>query len=101
VADVDAEVYSTGFNWFNRANSPWHEISDPAKVNAVGDRIRRLESHVIVSAHGPSALDSSDKLCAMLVEIATMDPLILPNQAEFEQMLAAMEAAEPPVAPPV
>ena len=101
VRDVDADVYTTGFNWFNRANSPWHEITDPAKVNAVVDRIRRLEPHVIVSAHGPSALDSSDKLCAMLAEIATMDPLVLPNQAEFEQMLSAMEATEPPVAPPV
>jgi hypothetical protein len=37
----------------------------------------------------------------MLAEIATMDPLVLPNQSEFEQMLSAMEAAEPPVAPPV
>ena len=100
VADVDADVYTTGFNWFNRGNSPWHEVTDPAKVNAVVDRIRRLEPHVIVSAHGPSALDSSDKLCAMLADIATMDPLVLPNQAEFEQMLTAMEATEPPVAPP-
>jgi flavorubredoxin len=101
VGDVDVDVYNTGFNWFNRANSPWHEITDPAKVNAVVDRIRRLEPHVIVSAHGPSAVDSSDKLCAMLAEIATMDPVVLPNQAEFEQMLSAMEATEPPVAPPV
>ena len=62
VGDVDADVYNTGFNWFNRANSPWHEITDPTKVNAVVDRIRRLEPRVIVSAHGPSAVDSSDKL---------------------------------------
>jgi hypothetical protein len=58
-----------------------------------------LEPQAIVSAHGPSAVDSSDQLCAMLAEIATMDPLVLPNQAEFEQMLSAMEASEPPVAP--
>ena len=70
-------------------------------MNAVVDRIRRLKPHVIVSAHGPSALDSSDKVCAMLADIATMDPLALPSQAELEQMLAAMEATEPPVAPPV
>jgi flavorubredoxin len=107
VADVPADVYTEGFNWFNRANHPWHEVTDAAKVNAVVDRIRRLEPEVIVSVHGPTAHGRSDQLCAMLSEITNMDPLVLPTQAEFEHSLAALEAsapqvatAEQPVAPP-
>lgn len=101
VNDVAADVYAEGFNWFNRVNSPWHEVSDPAKVDAVVDRIRALKPKVIVSTHGPSAHDRSDQLCDMLAAIATMDAVALPNQADLERMLATMESGEPPVAPPV
>jgi flavorubredoxin len=100
VGDVPADVYTEGFNWFNRANNPWHEVTDPAKVNSVVDRIRALEPKVIVSVHGPSATGRSDQLCAMLAQIATMDRLVLPTQAEFEQMMAELAPPEPPVATP-
>jgi flavorubredoxin len=102
VRDVPPDAYLEGFNWFNRANSPWHEVTDPAKVNAVVDRVRALDAKVIVSTHGPTAVDRSDELCTMLAAIATMDPVVLPNQDDLENMLAAMEAGEAPVpAPPV
>jgi flavorubredoxin len=103
VADVPTDAYREGFNWFNRANSPWHEVTDPAKINAVVDRVRSLEPKVIVSAHGPSAHNRSEELCDMLAAIATMSPLGLPTQADFEQMLAALDDApeDAVAAPPV
>lgn len=100
VSDVPADAYLEGFNWFNRANSPWHEVTDPAKVNAVVDRVRALDANVIVSTHAPTAVGRSNELCAMLAAIATMDPVVLPNQDDLEQMLAAMESGEAPVAAP-
>jgi flavorubredoxin len=99
VGDVPADVYVEGFNWFNRANSPWHEVTDPAKVNAVVDRVRALQPKVIVTTHGPSARDRSDQLCTMLAAIATMDPVVLPTQADFEHMLTEMAAPDTQVAP--
>ena len=56
VGDVPPDAYEFGFNWFNRANHPWHALSDPAKVDAVISRIRALEPRLIVSTHGPAAV---------------------------------------------
>jgi flavorubredoxin len=91
--DVSAEAYAEGFNWFNRANHPWHVLTDPNKVDAAVDVIRKLDAQVIVSTHGPAATGISQKLCDMLSAVSTMEPLPLPDQAALEQMLAAASAA--------
>jgi flavorubredoxin len=90
VADVPADAYREGFNWFNRANHPWHVLTDPAKIEAEADVIRRLQPEVIVSAHGPAAHSLSLQLCDMLSGVSTMDPLGLPSQQDLENMLAGM-----------
>lgn len=66
---------------------------------------------MIVSTHGPTAHGRTDQLCELMADLATMEPLGLPRQAELEQMLAAMgppppaQAGDGPpevaVAPPV
>ena len=88
VADVPEEAYEAGFATFNRLNHPWHEVSDPAKVAAQVDRVRRLEPRAIVTYHGPTAHHRSGQLCDALVAAASMDPLPLPTQADLEAMLA-------------
>ncbi|MGH9223947.1 MAG: MBL fold metallo-hydrolase [Acidimicrobiales bacterium] len=89
-AEVPADAYREGFNWFNRANHPWHEVVDPAKIDAELDVIRSLETSVIVSAHGPAAFGVSQHLCDLLSGVATLDPLGLPSQADLERMMAGM-----------
>lgn len=98
VDDVPADAYEHGFNWFNRANSPWHAVADPAKIRIQVDRIRSLAPRVIASYHGPAAHGRSDQLCDMLARIATLEPLVLPGQAELEAMLAAHAAPPEPAA---
>jgi flavorubredoxin len=87
--DVPPDVYENGFNWFNRANHPWHENADPTKIDKVINRIRKLEPSVIVSYHAPAARRRSEQLCDMIAKIARMEPLPMPSQADLEAMLSA------------
>lgn len=89
VSDVPEDAYREAFNWFNRINHPWHEFTDPVKMAAAVDRVRRLDPAVIASYHGPVARARSDQLCDMLCAVPLMDPLPLPTQADLEAMLAA------------
>ncbi|MEA2826957.1 MAG: hypothetical protein QOG43_1396 [Actinomycetota bacterium] len=86
--DVDPDTYRDGFNWFNRANHPWHVLTDPAKIEAEVDIIRRLDPKVLVSTHGPVARDISQQLCDMLAAVSTMDPLPMPDQAFLDLLLS-------------
>jgi flavorubredoxin len=86
--EVPADAYREGFNWFNRANHPWHVLTDPAKIDAELDVIRRIEPSVIVSAHGPAAHGVSQHLCDMLSGVSALDPLGLPSQADLDRLLA-------------
>ncbi|MFN2452435.1 MAG: MBL fold metallo-hydrolase [Candidatus Dormibacteria bacterium] len=92
VTDTPEDVYTMGFNWFNRVNHPWHELTDPTKMNAAIDRVRRLDPALIVSYHGPVARNRSAELCDMLARIPEMEPLALPTQAELEAMLTGAPA---------
>ncbi|MFN2592287.1 MAG: MBL fold metallo-hydrolase [Candidatus Dormibacteria bacterium] len=89
VTDVPADAYENGFNWFNRANHPWHEFTDPAKIDAQIGRIRALSPDVIVSYHGPALHSRTEQACDMLSAISTMDRLELPSQQDLEAMMAA------------
>src|SRR5205085_9429684 len=86
--DVDPDTYRDGFNWFNRANHPWHVLTDPAKIEGQVDIIRRLDPKVLVSTHGPVARDISQQLCDMLAAVSTMDPLPMPDQDFLDHLLS-------------
>ena len=100
VDEVPADVYQEGFNWFNRANHPWHEVADPAKIQVKIDQVAALGAEVIVSCHAPTAIGRTEQLCTMLSGITAMAPLALPGQAELDAMLAQMAAGAPPATPP-
>jgi hypothetical protein len=89
IDDIDAETFEHGFNWFNRANHPWHEYVDLEKFLPLVERIRRLHSKVIVSYHAPAARNRSEQLCRMISAIPAMERLSLPQQDDLEAMLAA------------
>lgn len=91
--EVAPEAYRDGFFWFNRANHPWHVLTDPDKIKAEVDVIRRLDPTVIVSTHGPAAHGISGELCDMLASVSTMEELPLPDQAAIEALLAGAPAA--------
>jgi flavorubredoxin len=89
VADVPADAFAHGFFWFNRANHAWHELADPAKVDAQIDRVRALGAKTLMSAHGPVAHGRTDELCDMLAQVSRMPRQELPSQADLEADLAA------------
>lgn len=93
VRDISRDAYTEGFSWFNRANHPWHVLTDPSKIDAAVAVIRRLGARVIASSHGPATGGDPSRLCDMLAAVAEMDPLPLPDQADLERVLAGEPAA--------
>jgi flavorubredoxin len=90
MGDLSLADFEQGFNWFNRINFQLHDLLDPAKVDAVIGRLRALRPKVLVSYHGPIAVDRATQLFAMLSKIPMMEPLQQPNQADLEAMLRSM-----------
>jgi len=92
VGDVPGQAWEHGFAFFNRANHPWHTVADPAKLAQVVERIRRLEPKLVVTYHGPHARGRTDELLRRILDVAAMEPLELPGQAQLEAMLAGPHA---------
>jgi flavorubredoxin len=72
VVDAPRDDYRDGFYWLNRANTPWLELADPAKLTKVVDQIRALGPSVIATYHGPTAVGSPlDWMYDLLLSIPT------------------------------
>lgn len=63
-------------------------MTDPTKIDAELEIIRRLEPTVVATAHGPAANGVSQHLCDMLSGVSTLDALRLPTQEDLDHMLA-------------
>ena len=80
--------YEEGFFWMNRVNHIWFEhISDTA-IGFAADRIKALNSKLIVSGHGPVERKNTARMCERIKRIAGMKPIHLPNQKEFEALIS-------------
>ena len=85
--------YEDGFFWMNRVNHIWSEHIPEAVIGAAADRIRALDSKIIVSGHGPTERRDTARMCERIKRVAGMTPVRLPDQVEFEAMLRADAAA--------
>ena len=86
--EMPAGEYEDGFFWMNRANHIWFHDVKQAAIDAAAERIVKLDPKVVVSGHGPSARKNLPNYCKMITRIGDMEPVQMPNQAEFEKMLA-------------
>ncbi len=85
--------YEEGFFWMNRVNHIWFEHIREEAIGAAADRIKALDSKLIVSGHGPVERKDTARMCDRIKRIAGMKPVHLPSQVEFEAMLAAPQAS--------
>jgi flavorubredoxin len=103
--ELDASEYEDGFFWMNRANHVWfHEIRQEV-LDADAQKITDLGAKVMVSGHGPTVRRDIDAVCKSITRIGDMEPIVLPNQEEFERMLSEAQAEvpkahDPTIAPP-
>lgn len=85
LAEPDLE---DGYFWMNRANHIWFQHIRPEAIEAAAKRVADLGMHTLVSGHGPTERRDPERACRWITRIAGMDPVPMPDQAEFERMLA-------------
>ncbi len=73
------------------ADSPWVHMVEPGKFKQGLDRIRKIPSKRILSAHLPPARDKMEQFLKLLEAIPASEPFVAPNQTALEQMLAQMK----------
>jgi flavorubredoxin len=86
--EVPKAQFEDAYFWMNRANHIWFEQIQQAALDAGIERIVKLDAKVVVSGHGPTERKDTAGFCRMLSRIGGMPPVQMPNQAEFEKMLA-------------
>lgn len=94
VDDAPHADYRDGFYWLNRANTPWLELVDPAKLRKVIDHVRALSPSVIATYHGPIAVGPPVGRILDLLLTIPIDPVKFPSKEELaaEQALQVIEA---------
>ncbi|HEX7132852.1 MAG TPA: MBL fold metallo-hydrolase [Iamia sp.] len=90
VADLDPEFWAESFSVLNRVVSPWHELVDPAKFEAVVDKTARLDPTIIASGHSPVITGRNvDEAFRMTSGLAGAEPAPLPGQPDLDALVAA------------
>jgi hypothetical protein len=80
---------------WSRVDAPWLHKVDQTKFAADLDAIRRLDPTLVLSSHLPPARAMLPQMLQTLVEVPGSEPLVLPNQAQLEAMLAQMTHGAP------
>ncbi len=90
--EVAAKTFEDGYFFMNRANHIWYEHLMQSAIDEAADRIVRLQPKIVVSGHGPTERKDPAGMVRMISRIGGMPPIQLPNQADFERMLAGETA---------
>jgi flavorubredoxin len=96
VADIPESAFAEGFHLFNRGNHPWFALVDQNKFDKVLETIRQLQPQIIASCHAPLARGQTESHLKAMAAIPAMEPLMLPDQAAFEAILAQMAGSGHP-----
>ena len=86
--ELDATEFEDGFFWMNRANHVWFHSIRQEVLDTDAKKIADLNAKVMVSGHGPTIRNGIGSVCRSITRIGDMEPIHMPNQAEFERMLA-------------
>lgn len=93
--DVDRETLASGQRLWASFDSPWLQNTDPSKFQAGLKSFASLEPSWILSSHLPPAARMSDVLLETLAGLPGTEPMVTPNQAAVEAMMAQMMAGAP------
>lgn len=94
VSDIPESAFAEGFQLFNRGNHPWSALVNKRKFAQVLDNIRKLQPQVITSCHAPLARGRTESHLKAMAQLAGMEPLLGPDQAAFETILAQMRGSD-------
>jgi hypothetical protein len=96
VAELDADFWDEQFLGFNRMNSPWHAIVEPARFSQEVARVERLAPTVLASAHGPVITGANvAEAHRKMHRGAGGEPTPLPTQVDLDAILVARHPARP------
>ena len=94
-AEVPHAALAGGMVAWSTTDSPWTQLVDRQKFGQVLDRVRRLQPTRIFSSHLPAASGMSlERFLQVLESLPDAEPAVPPSHEEFQQMLAAMTAAQ-------
>ena len=88
VDEAPKKTFEDGYFWMNRANHIWFEHLMQSAIDEAADRIVQLGPKIVVSGHGPTERKDPVGMLTMIKRIGGMKTIHMPNQKEFEQMLA-------------
>jgi len=97
--DIDAlggQAYEDGCETFTLANSAWLHDVDPARLARNTETVRRLGAGTVMSSHAVPLRGRTERLCDHLASLPGRPPVEMPDNAAFQQVLAAMKAGGPP-----
>lgn len=94
IAAVPADTVLTGQLIWGSVDSPWVHSVDESKFAATLDGVRRLDPSLILSTHIPAIHGNVDGHLATLAKLPGSTPVVGPDQAVLEAMLAEMEPAQ-------
>ena len=89
-ADIPADVLRQGMVTWLSLDSPWTQLVDPDKWDAVLDGVRRLAPNMILSSHMPAATATCESFLGIVRSLPRAEPIPAPNNEQFQQMLAMM-----------
>lgn len=92
--DISDATFEDGYYWMNRANHVWFKHVKQEYLDEAAQRLTDLNPKLIVSGHGPTERKDPKKMISMITRIGDMEPIEMPNQAEFEAMLAGAASHE-------
>jgi hypothetical protein len=95
-ADVPEQDLLNGMVAWETFDSPWAHLVETSRFEAVLEGVRRLEPSRILSSHLPAATGSADRFLDVLRSLRDAEPFVPPDQAAFEQMIAAMSMPSGP-----
>lgn len=89
-AQIPADVVRQGMTAWLSMDSPWTQLVDTNKWDAVLDGVRRLAPTMIMSSHLPAATGTCESFLGIVRSLPDAEPVVAPNNEQFQQMLAMM-----------
>ena len=87
--EIPPELWRESFLLSNRVGAPWHTLLDITKFDRHVDEVAALGMTTVASAHATTLRGGDlDEAFRLIRQIARMDPVPLPGQAELDAILA-------------
>lgn len=91
-AAIEAGALREGMVTWATVDAPWLSLVEDGRMDAVMDRVRRLDPQIVLGSHLPPAAGMTGTLLEYLDAARTAPPFEGPDQAALERMMAGQAA---------